>query len=258
MRAAQRRFELDFDRISQIAGRTFSPEAQEEIRDSAEQFISEAFDITNLPAKSEYRLCQRIVNKIDKASDVTFTLDKSRSLRKLLEDADREGLALPNGVVQRALKRLDDSDILKELREAAIRRITPAQVLTNAKILKIEVDEKTIGNGRSLLARIEIESENPQMVDAGFPYGRSGAKSYTPFALFARVLYRIYYEAGGTVRYTHNPENGSYSGEAIDFICAVIEQTCIMLRRELVDAICPTNQGHAIARVIKDFFRGEN
>ena len=237
MNAAKRRLELDFDRLSQLAGRSFSLEAQEEILEASRQFIEDAFCLDGLPAKDEMRLCQRIVTKIDKYSNGTFTQEAVKALWKLLKEADGKGLVLSNGVVQRAIRRLDDSDILKELRAAALRRIGPPQVAGNANT-------------------VVIESENTQMqmVEAGFIYGRSGAKSYTPLSLFASVLYRVYCEAGGTARYTHRADN-SFSGEAIDFIIEAVAQVCLVFSKEMADSVRPFNQGSAIAKAIKNYFK---
>jgi hypothetical protein len=190
-------------------------------------------------------LCQRIINKIDKILNGTSPQSQKITLRLLLEQADREGLVLPPGEVQRALKRLDDPDYLKELRAAALRQISPPQVVTNAEIHKIEINDET--------HKVIIETENPQMVDAGFSYGRSGAKDYLPFSLFARALYRFYCETGGRARYTHIPLEDSFGGEAIDFISEAIRQTCVVLGKEIAVRVCPENQinqGRHIARAI--------
>ena len=254
MRTAQRELILDFDRLSQLAHRTFSPEANEEILEASRQFIEDGFGLNSLPAKEEMRLCKRIVTKIDRFSNGTTTQGTGRALRRLLKEVDSKGLVLSNGVVQRALRRPDDSDILSQLRDAAIRRISSQQNLVSKEISKVEIEAKPFPNGRFLIAKVVIESENPQTLDANISHSRPGAKSYTPFFLFTSALFRIYCEAGGTARYTHKADN-SFSGEAIDFITGVVAQTCLVLSKEMADSVCPINQGSTVAKVIKNYFK---
>jgi hypothetical protein len=258
MREALSGLIINFERLSQISSRSFSFEAKEEILDASRQFIRDAFSSKRLPSKEESRLCQRIVNKIDKALSSTITQRQKTALRLLLERANSKGFELPHGEVQRALKKLDEPEYLKGLRAAALRRISPPQVVANGKIARIKIDEKTFPNGqRPFVTRVVIESKDPQMVDAGFTFGKSGARGYGYFRLFCRALYSVYREAGGTARYTHDYENDSYSGEAIDFISETIAQTCCVLNNEMIDSVCPSNQGHAIADAITDFLKSE-
>jgi hypothetical protein len=219
IRAAQSELIFNFDRLSQEAGRAFSSYAQEDIRTAAEQFILEAFSTNSLPAKNESRLCLKIVNIIDKALNGTLTQRQMVALHQILEQADFEGLELPRGVVQRALRRPDDLTILKELSAAAETRSRPPQ----------SIDPKTHRSQTS------------------------GARGYLPFSLFATALYRIYSEAGGATRYTHHGIDDSFSSEAIDFITEAVSQTCAGLNPSIIASTCPSNQGRAIARVIDDY-----
>jgi len=250
MRSAQSALNLNFKELEHVAGRPFPAEAQEDIRNAAERFIEDAFGASHPSTKREHRLCAQIADKIARVSSGPITQGQTKALHRLLERADREGLVLPHGEVQRALRRFPDPDYLQELRAAAERRINP-QVIVNARILKIEVDMEN--------RRIVIESENPQKVDAGFPHA-PGAKGYLPYRLFSRALYRIYREAGGTARYSYPYEyeiGKGYSGEAINFIMETVAQTCAVMDTDRAAAVCPSDQARAIALAIDEYFQEE-